>query len=114
VTIPNSKIVTNIVHNYSLPNPQVRVQIPISVSIAVDIERIKRILSEITDEALKIRPDLIAPDPKPTVYLMKIEKSTLTFIVTVFAQGFQYTTIIQDYLNIRIIERFGKEGIIIF
>jgi small-conductance mechanosensitive channel len=32
VTIPNTKIATSIVHNYSMPNPQVRIQIPVSVS----------------------------------------------------------------------------------
>jgi len=113
VTMPNTKIATSIIHNYSMPNPQVRIQIPVSVSYAADIKQVKRVLSEIIDEAVKTRPDVIAPDPKPTVYLMKMDKSTMTFMVTVFASGFLYNNIIQDYMNIQIVERFRKEGIII-
>jgi small-conductance mechanosensitive channel len=113
VTIPNTKIATSVVHNYSMPNPQVRIQIPVSVSYAADIEQVKRVLREITEEAVKNRSDVIAADPRPTVYLMKMEKSVITFMVTVYACGFLYNNTIQDYMNIQIIERFRKEGIII-
>jgi MscS family membrane protein len=113
VTIPNTKIATSVVHNYSMPNPQVRIQIPVSVSYAADIGQVKRVLREITEEAVKNRPDVIACDPQPTVYLVKMEKSVMTFMVTVYAGGFLYNNIIQDYMNIQIIERFRKEGIII-
>lgn len=111
VSIPNTKIATSVVHNYSLPNPQVRIQIPVTVSNSEDITRIKRVLGEICDEAVKSRPDLFAHDPSPTVYLMQMDKSTITFLITVYATGFQYDNIIQDYMNVRIIERFRKEEI---
>ena len=112
VTMPNSRIATSIVHNYSMPDPQVRIQIPVPVSCAADIAHVRGILQEITDEAVKNRSDVIASDPKPTVYLIKMDKSTITFNVTVYARGFLYNNIILDYMNIRIIERFRKEGIL--
>jgi MscS family membrane protein len=112
VTMPNNKIATSIVRNYSLPNPQVRIQIAVSVTASNDIAQVKRVLLEITDEAVKNRCDVIAPDPKPTVYLTKMDKSSITFLVNVYACGFLFNSIIQDYLNTRIIERFRKEGII--
>lgn len=111
VTVPNTKIATSIVHNYSLPNPQVRIQVPVTVQSSVDILQVKRILVKITDEAVKDRTDIFAQDPRPSVYLTKMEKSTMTFIVTVFASGFMYNSIIQDYLNTQIVEQFRKEGI---
>jgi MscS family membrane protein len=113
VTIPNTKIATSVVHNYSLPNPQVRIQIPITVSYSQDIASVKKILTEICDDAVKNRTDVIAHDPRPTVYVMKMDKAAMTFMVTVYASGFQYNNIIQDYMNVQIVERFGKEGIII-
>jgi len=113
VTIPNTKIATSVVHNYSMQNPQVRIQIPVSVSFAADIEQVRRILQEITDEAVKNRPDVIAPNPEPTVYLLKMEKSILTFTITMYASGFMYNNVIQDYMNTSILERFRKEGIIL-
>jgi MscS family membrane protein len=113
VTIPNTKIATSVIHNYSLPNPQVRIQIPVTVPSAADIPQVKRVLLGITDEAVKDRADVFAQDPGPTVYLTKVEKSTMTFVVTVYASGFLYNSIIQDYLNTRIVEQFRKEGIIL-
>ncbi|MFA6362352.1 mechanosensitive ion channel family protein [Methanoregula sp.] len=112
VSMPNTKIATSVVHNYSLPNPQVRIQIPVTVSNAEEIPRIKRVLGEICDEAVKSRPDLFVHDPSPSVYLMKMDKSTMTFHITVYAAGFMYGTIIQDYMNVRVIERFRKEEIL--
>jgi len=113
VTIPNTKIATSVVHNYSLPNPQVRIQIPVTVSNSEDLARIRRILTEICDDAVKTRTDVIAKTPHPTIYLMKMDKAGMTFIVTVFASGFLYNNIILDYMNVRIVERFRNDGIII-
>jgi MscS family membrane protein len=111
VTMPNTKIATSIVHNYSMPNPQVRIQIPVEVSAASDIGQVRRVLGEICDEAVKNRPDMLASEPKTVVYLMKMDTSSLTFIVNVYASGFLYNNSIQDYMNTRIIERFRSEGI---
>jgi MscS family membrane protein len=111
VTIPNTRIATSVVHNYSMPNPQVRIQIPVTVSSASDITQVKRVLGEISDEAVNNRPDMLARDPKPTVYLMKMDKSTMTFMVNVYASGFLFNNSIQDYMNTRIIERFRSEGV---
>ncbi len=68
---------------------------------------------EITKEAVKNRHDVLAPDPKPTVYLIKMEKLSLTFMVNVYATGFMYNSIIQDYMNTKIVDRFRQEGIVI-
>jgi MscS family membrane protein len=113
VTMPNTKIATSVVHNYSMPNPQVRVQIPESVPQSADIPHVKQVLMEIASEAVKTRTDVIAPEPKPTVYLAKIDKSTVTLLVTVNASGFKYNSIIQDHMNSRILERFKQEGILL-
>jgi small-conductance mechanosensitive channel len=114
VTIPNTKIATSVVHNYSMPNPQVRIQIPVAVYAESDIDQVKRVLTEVCDEAVKNRPDMLANNPKPTVFLTKMDKTSMTFLVSVYASGFLYNNSIQDYLNTRIIERFRSEGIRIF
>jgi len=111
VTIPNTKIATSVIHNYSLPNPQVRIQIPVTVPNSLDISLVKRVLQEISDDAVKNRQDIIAHDPSPTIYLMNMDKSTMTFQITIYAAGFQYGNSIRDYMNVQIIERFRKEEI---
>lgn len=111
VTMPNTKIATSVIHNYSLPNPQVRVQIPVLVSPSADVAHVKQVLMEIANDAVKNRSDIIAADPTPTAFLTKIDKSTLTLTLTVNARGFVYNSVIQDYLNMHILERFKQEGI---
>ena len=113
VTIPNTKIATSVIHNYSLPNPQVRIQIPVTVPNSLDISLVKRVLQEISDDAVKNRQDIIAHDPSPTIYLMNMDKSTMTFQITIYAAGFQYGNSIRDYMNVQIIERFRKEEILL-
>ncbi|MFA4860411.1 mechanosensitive ion channel family protein [Methanoregula sp.] len=111
VTIPNTKIVTSVVHNYSLPNPLVRIQMPITVPVSTDISRIKTLLEEITEDAVKTRTDVLAKEPHATVFMVKAEKATMTFMVTVYASGFMYNSVIQDFMMVRIVERLKNEGI---
>jgi small-conductance mechanosensitive channel len=73
VTMPNTRIATNVVHNYSLPNPQVRIQIPVAVYADSDIDQVRRVLGEVCDEAVKTRPYMLAHNPKPTVFLTMMD-----------------------------------------
>ena len=113
VTIPNNKITTSVVRNFSLPSPQVRIQIPVTVAYGTDINHVKTVLAGIAEGALKSRSDIITTDPKPAVYLIKMDKSAMTFELTVYAREFKHNSVIKDFLNTRIIEEFRKEGIII-
>lgn len=113
VTIPNNKITTSVVRNFSLPSPQVRIQIPVSVAYGTEIDQVKKVLSRIADEALKSKGDIITAHPAPTVYLIKMDKSAMTFELTLYAIEFKHNSVIKDFLNSRIIEEFRKEGIII-
>lgn len=111
VTIPNNKITTSVVRNFSLPSPQVRIQIPVTVAYGTDINHVKTILRGIADGAMKSKSEIITPNPVPTVFLTKMDKSAMTFELTVYAREFKHNSVIRDFLNIRIIEEFRKEGI---
>jgi|WetSurMetagenome_2_1015567.scaffolds.fasta_scaffold02732_4 MscS family membrane protein len=113
VTIPNNKITTSVVRNFSLPSPQVRIQVPVAVAYGTDIGQVKKVLGGIAEEAIRNRTEVIIMDPKPTVYLVKMDKSAMTFELTVYASEFRHNSVIRDYLNTLIIETFRKEGIII-
>jgi len=113
VTIPNNKITTSVVRNFSLPSPQVRIQIPVSVAYGTEIEQVKTVLARIADEAVRSKSEIITANPIPTVYLIKMDKSVITFELTVYAREFKHNSVIKDFLNTRIIEEFSKEGIII-
>ncbi len=112
VTIPNNKITTSVVRNFSLPSPQVRIQIPVTVANGTDIDHVKKLLNYIAEKAMKSRSDIINQNPMHTVYLTKMDKSAMTFELTVYAREFKHNSVIKDFLNTLIIEEFRKEGII--
>jgi MscS family membrane protein len=112
VTIPNNKITTSVVRNFSLPSPQVRILIPVSVAHGTDISLVKKILMQIAVEAQTEKKDIVAPQPAPTVFLAKMDKLAMTFEVTVYANEFSHNSLIRDYLNAKIIEAFRKDGVI--
>lgn len=111
VTIPNNKISTSVVRNFSLPSPQTRVLIPISVSPDLDIDRVKGILMQVIDDAKSRKKEYIAESPGSTVYLTKMDKTSMTFEVALFTHEYTYANIVRDYVNTTIIETFRKEGI---
>ncbi len=53
VTIPNNKITTNVIVNYSEPDEKLRITIPVTVAYGTDPLRVKKILLEIADDAIK-------------------------------------------------------------
>jgi small-conductance mechanosensitive channel len=113
VTIPNNKITTSVVRNFSLPSPQARIQVPVTVAYGTEIGKVKKVLLGIAEEAIRNHPEVITPEPEPAVYLVKMDKSAMTFELTVYASEFRHNSVIRDYLNTLIIETFRKEGIII-
>ncbi|WP_321508605.1 mechanosensitive ion channel family protein [uncultured Methanoregula sp.] len=113
VTIPNNKITTSVVRNFSLPSPQIRIQVLVSVAYGTDITVVKSVLMHIAKDTQTEMHELVAGEPEPTVYVTKMDKSAMTFEVTVYAREFTHNSIIRDHINTKIIEEFRKESIII-
>jgi small-conductance mechanosensitive channel len=110
VTIPNNKLTTNIVINYSEPDQKLRITIPISVSYGNDPRRVKEILLEIAQDAVKDTGYLL-DDPAPTVFFTEFGDSSLNFILRVWAKKYNIPDEVKDDINCRVVERFAREGI---
>jgi small-conductance mechanosensitive channel len=110
VTIPNNKITTAIIVNYSQPNPMVKMTIPVSVAYGTDVENVKRILLEIADDAIKNTGYLLA-EPKPRAFFTEFGASDLKFILYVWARAFNVPDEVKDSINGRIAARFSADGI---
>ena len=110
VTIPNNKLTTNVIINYSEPEERLRITIPVSVAYGTDPKRVKTILLEIARESIKKTPYLL-DDPAPTVFFTEYADSSLNFILRVWAKKYNTPDEIRDDINIRIFERFAAEGI---
>lgn len=110
VTIPNNKLTSNIIINYSEPDQKLRITIPITVAYGTDPLRVKKILLEIAHDAIKNTEYLLA-DPEPTVFFMEFAESSLNFILHVWARKYNIPDQVKDSINCRVAERFAREGI---
>jgi len=110
VTIPNNKLTTNVITNYSEPDEKLRLTIPVSVAYGTDPKRVKTILLEIARESIKKTPYLLE-DPAPSVYFTEYADSRLDFILRVWMRKYNTPDEAMDDINVRIFERFAAEGI---
>ncbi len=110
VTIPNNKITTNIVVNYSMPDPKLKMTIPVSVAYGSDIDKVTRILLEVVNDAIK-DTDFLLSDPAPGIFFVEFGASELKFIVRVWSKAYNTPDEVKDAINRRVNARFEKEGI---
>ena len=110
VTIPNSKLTSNVIINYAMPDVRLKVRIPFSVAYGSDIKKVKKILLEIANEAIQKTPWAV-PDPAPSVYFLEFGESSLNGQLILYTDEYGHLWDVQDFINIRIDERFREEGI---
>lgn len=110
VTIPNSKLTSNVVLNYALPDVKMKVRIPFSVAYGSNIKRVKQILLELAHEATEKTPWGVT-DPAPSVYFLEFGESSLNGQLIMYTNNYDNVWDVQDYMNVRIDERFREEGI---
>ena len=110
VTLPNNKITTNVIVNYSEPDEKLRVTIPVTVAYGTDPKRVKAILLEVAQDAIRNTPWLLE-DPAPSVFFSEFGESSLNFILKVWMKKYNTPDEVKDAINLRISERFTREGI---
>jgi MscS family membrane protein len=110
VTIPNSRITSNVVINYAMPDLRMKIRIPVSVAYGSDVKRVKEILLGIAREAAGRTPWVLT-DPAPTVYFLEFGESSLNVQLVLWTNNYDNSWDVQDYVNMRIDERFREEGI---
>lgn len=110
VTIPNTKITSNVVTNYSMPDTTLKVRISFSVAYGTDMDRVTEILLSIARDAGEKTPWVI-PDPAPAVFLREFGESALNGQLTLWINDFSFQWETEDWINREILRRFQKEGI---
>ncbi|WP_321507981.1 mechanosensitive ion channel family protein [uncultured Methanoregula sp.] len=110
VTIPNNKITTNVITNYSEPDEKLRITIPVSVAYGTDIDTVKKILLDIAQNVIR-NTDYLLDDPAPKVFFLEFADSSLKFVLYVWARKYNLPDEIKDSINSLIAERFAEEGI---
>lgn len=111
VVVPNSKLTSAIVTNFSLPEPEMSLLIPVSVSYSSDPERVERILVEEATRAIG-KLEGLRGEPAPFVrFIPGYGESSLDFTLICRANAFVDQYLVQHELRKRIFARFRQEGI---
>jgi len=110
ITIPNNKITTNYVTNYSEPDQKLRISIPVSVTSGTDPVKVKELLLDISQVTIQ-KTDYLLKEPAPQVFFNEFGESGLKFILYVWAKKYNLTDEVKDAINVEIARRFAAEGI---
>ncbi|MGB9732113.1 MULTISPECIES: mechanosensitive ion channel family protein [Calditerrivibrio] len=111
VIVPNEKLVQSIVTNFDLNDKKVSVPIKISVSYDSDIDKVEKILIEVSKSLIGKVEGLVA-DPEPIVrFNPGFGDSSLDFTLVCYAEEFKYNFLIQSEIRKAVFKRFREENI---
>jgi small-conductance mechanosensitive channel len=110
VIVPNAKLSSAIVTNYSLPQPEIPVPVPISVAYRSDLERIERISIEVAQDIQNTVAGAVR-NFQPLVRFTAFGESSVNFNLVLRATNFEQQHVLRHELIKRLHARFAAEGI---
>jgi small-conductance mechanosensitive channel len=112
VVVPNSTLAKATITNYSRPEPQMSLTIPVSVAYGTNTARVEKILVDVAEEAGRDGLDGLLTTPAPLVRLIPgFGASSLDFSLSVQVRQFIDQYLVQSEIRKRILARFESEGI---
>jgi potassium-dependent mechanosensitive channel len=106
IIVPNSRLVSQRVINWSYGDPRARIRIPIGVADDSDIQ----LVTDTLIEAAKGVPNVL-PEPQPRVQLMKFGDYSLDFRLLVWTNQPRRHVQIRSDINFRIAQLFRERSI---
>jgi small-conductance mechanosensitive channel len=105
--IPNSKLATSIITNYSLPKKNLSISVPVGVSYTSDLEKVERITLDIGEVLMKEN----GIETKPVFRYKEFGGSSINFTLSMDVNEFsQQYTMRHEFIK-RLYKRFKAEGI---
>jgi potassium efflux system protein len=106
IVIPNKTFITGTLINWTLTESVTRVIIPVRVRIDADLEEVRAILLETTENH-----HLVLEDPEPVVYLLTLGESSVTFEIRAFVPDIIDRLPFINDLYLAIIQRLRDQGV---
>ena len=110
VIVPNAKLSSAIVTNYSLPHPEIPVSVPVSIAYGSDLERVELISIEVARD-IQVTVDGAVRDFQPLVRFTAFGESSVNFNLVLRATSFEQQPVLRHELIKRLHARFAAEGI---
>ncbi|NNJ13135.1 mechanosensitive ion channel family protein [Chloroflexales bacterium ZM16-3] len=110
IVVPNSLMTSTIVVNYSRPESEQSVLVPIGVSYASDLEQVERVVAEVGSEVME-EVEGGVPKFAPFIRYNTFNASSIDFNVILRAKSFVDQYLIKHEFIKRVRARFREEGI---
>ncbi len=109
VVIPNQKIASAIITNYSLPRKDIVIKIPIGVAYDSDLEQVERVTLEVATKVLEEVDREI--DIAPAVRFHTFGDSSIDFNVILHSSNFDHQFLLKHEFIKALTKRYREEGI---
>jgi small-conductance mechanosensitive channel len=107
IIIPNSRLITENVVNWSYNDQKVRFRVPIQVAYGSDARHVEQLLLDVAEQ----NPDVLK-QPAPGVRLMSFEDNGLLFELRVWSTTLMHRKgLLISALNFGILEKLGEHGV---
>jgi small-conductance mechanosensitive channel len=110
VVIPNSRLASAILTNYSLPRPETAVSVEACVGYESDLDRVEKVAKEVGDAVMKADYGGV-PAYQSSVRFHAFAESSIQFTVTMHAKGFADKARLRHEYMKALKRRFDQEGI---
>ncbi|QER41607.1 mechanosensitive ion channel family protein [Thermodesulfobacterium sp. TA1] len=110
IIVPNSKISSSVITNYTLPQPELNILIPVGVSYGSDLKKVEQVTIEVAKEVLKEIQGGI-PEFEPFIRYYSFGDSSINFNVVLRVRTYiDRHLIIHEFIK-RLHQRYREEGI---
>ncbi len=111
VVIPNSKLSSSVLMNFSLPRQATTLTLPIGVGYSTDLERAEKALLGVVDRVAARMPSFFEPETPPVVRFTKFGESSIDLSLIVKVRSFPDQSLIRHELIKEVKAAFTQEGI---
>jgi small-conductance mechanosensitive channel len=111
IVVPNAKLASSILTNFSLPDPQMSLLISISVNLDSDPQQVENILVDEANKALDAVPGLLSDSAPFVRFIPGFGQFSLDFTLICSVKNYVDQYLVQHELRKRIYKRFRDEGI---
>ena len=109
VVIPNQKIASAIITNYSLPRKDIIIKIPIGVAYGSDLDKVEEVTLDVATKVMEeVDRELDIP---PTVRFHTFGESSIDFNVIMHSSNFDHQFLLKHEFIKALTKRYREEGI---
>ncbi len=111
VVIPNQKIASSIITNYSMPRHDILIKIPVGVAYNSDLKKVEEVTLDVARQVLTQLNERLDDDRQPAVRFYNFGESSIDFNVMLHSARFDNQFLLKHEFIKALTARFREEGI---